>query len=88
MPLCPKSSISRPFRLVMAQNNTLVEGTGSKTSSNQTLSKMFRDVASMGVLSTSPPPCGPSFMGDSESPHGRIHPQSKASPLPFLFNPR
>lgn len=53
MPLCPKSSISRSFRLVMEQNSTLAEHTGSKMPSNQSLPRVFRDVASMGVLPTS-----------------------------------
>lgn len=54
MPLCPKSSISRPFRLVMEQNNTVAEDTGSRMSSNQTVLRMLRDAVSMGVL---PTPC-------------------------------
>lgn len=54
MPLCPKSSISRPFRLVMEQNNTVAEDTGSRMSSNQTVLRMLRDAVCMGVL---PTPC-------------------------------
>lgn len=54
MPLCPKSSISRLFRLVMEQNNNaLAEDTGSKRPSNQSQLRMFKDIAGPGVLPTS-----------------------------------
>lgn len=92
MPLCPKRSISRLFRLVMEQNNyVLAEDIASKGPSNQTQLRMFRDVAGTGVLpaATASSSSQSSFMDEAESPDCGIHPlrtPKQSLPLSFYFS--
>lgn len=85
MPSCPKSSIFRPFRLVMEQKQCTRRGHRKQTAFKPYTSEDFNDAAGIRIFFTVFLYHAPSFMGEAETPECR---HTSPSLLLPVFIPR